>query len=407
MSGFDRLERDLAVWFEDTAVPRVPDYVDEIIDQATRAGQRPRWSFVGRWLPGSVAGLSLPRLPIRWATVAGLIVLGLLLAAIVAFIGSRPRVPPPFGLANNGLVTYMRDGEIFTFDPASGSEVPLVTGFDIDIDPTWSLDGTRVAFIRQTANGDLMVFVDRDGNRPNNTSESLGLIDTDSVAWSPDGRTVAVAGGTEAARVLYFVDAFTGRVTRSPFAGPTAEPYWRPPDGRELMYLSDGADPGLWLYSFDDDTERKIVAQSGDQLRPRGWSPDGKRFVYADTAYPGDWFQTHLVDVASGETVDINAGPGRLSNDGTRVVAYRLDGERFSLCVAKADVDGGPCIPIGGPVAEPNPTHGDALNWSPDDEWVIVYPKAGGKVLLVDPDGKEANIEIAAGGAGSWQRLAP
>ena len=266
MSGFDRLERDLTVWFEDTAVPRVPDYVDEIIDQATRAGQRPRWSFVGRWLPGSVAGLSLPRLPIRWATVAGLIVLGLLLAAIVAFIGSRPRVPPPFGLANNGLVTYMRDGEIFTFDPASGSEVPLVTGFDIDIDPTWSLDGTRVAFIRQTPNGDLMVFVDRDGNRPNNTSESLGLIDTDSVAWSPDGRTVAVAGGTEAARVLYFVDAFTGRVTRSPFAGPAL-----------MSTVSPEATSTRWVWNQSPGYAVSAYTKrfpSGDHPLGRSWSPD-------------------------------------------------------------------------------------------------------------------------------------
>jgi hypothetical protein len=405
MNGADRLERDLAVWFTETAMPSKPDYTDEIVRVATRTRQRPRWSFVGRWLPAPVAGLGVPRPPIRWATVAGLIILGLLLAAIVAFVGSRQRVPPPFGPAANGLVTFMRGGEIFTFDPSSRLEVPLVTGFDIDIDPTWSLDGTRLAFIRQTASGDLMVFVDRDGDRPILSEAPLQDIDSDSVAWSPDGLRVALTAGPENSRDFYVIDTLTGGVSALDLSHPALEPYWRPPDGRELLYLSEGPEPGLRLYSLDDGSDTLVVPGRGDEIRARGWSPDGRRVVYATTKGSTTWFQTHILDVASGDLVRIDAGAGRLSNDGMRVAAYRLVGKSFYLCVA--DAAGGPCAAIGGPIAEPNPTHGDALNWSPDDEWVIVYPKAGGKVLLVDPDGIEPDIEIAADGAGSWQRLAP
>jgi dipeptidyl aminopeptidase/acylaminoacyl peptidase len=401
MSGFERLERDLAVWFEDTAVPRVPDYVDEIIDLATQERQRPRWSFVGRWLPAPVAWIGVPRPPIRWATVAGLIILGLLLAAIVAFVGSRGRVPPPFGQADNGLITYMRGGEIFTFDPSSGLEVPLVTGFEMDLDPTWSLDGTRLAFIRETGSGSSMGFVDRNGGRPI-LSSPLQRIDSDSVAWSPDGRNLAVAAGPEGSQDFYIIDTFTGQVSELALNKPALEPYWRPPDGRELLYLSQGPEPGLRLYSLDDASDTLVASIPGDEMRPRGWSPDGERVVYATTNGASRWFQTHILDLAAGDAVRIDAGAGRLSNDGTRVAAYRLFGQTFFMCVA--DAAGGPCVPVGGP-AEPDPTHGDALNWSPDDEWVIVYPRAGGQVLLIDPDGKEADIEIAADGAGSWQRI--
>ena len=406
MTEADRLERDLATWLDDTAVPSVPDYVGDIVRDATRHRQRPRWTFVGRWLPAPIATLDLRRPPIRWGALVALVTLALLLAAIAAFVGSRQQVPPPFGLASNGLVTFTRGGDILTFDPSSGIEAPLLPGPETDIDPTWSLDGTRVAFIRQTANGDVMGFVDRDGGRPVFSSESWHPIDMDSVAWSPDGRGVGFAGGPDGAQDFYFVDAFTGRASRLPLTNPVLDPVWRPPDGRELMYLSDGPEPGLWLYSLDDDSQKKIVAQSGEDLRPRGWSPDGKRFVYTTTTETDPWFTTDIVDVASGEKVHFDAGPGRLSNDGTRVVAYRLINEAFFLCVA--DAAGGPCFTFGGPRAEPDPTHGDALNWSPDDQWVITDPgRAGSEVVLVDPAGIKDDVVLAADGAGSWQRRAP
>jgi len=51
MNRMDHLERDLTSWLDDIAVPRTPDYADEILQQTARVHQRPRWTFVGRWLP--------------------------------------------------------------------------------------------------------------------------------------------------------------------------------------------------------------------------------------------------------------------------------------------------------------------------------------------------------------------
>ena len=135
MTGFDRLERDLAVWLEDTAGPKVPDYVDDVVARAVGHRQRPRWTFAARWLPGPVTGIGLPRLPIRLRTMLVLAVLTLLLILVAAVVGSRQRLPPPFGPASNGLVTFMRNGDIYTFDPESRVEVPVVTGPEIDFDP--------------------------------------------------------------------------------------------------------------------------------------------------------------------------------------------------------------------------------------------------------------------------------
>ena len=362
----------------------------------------PRWSFVGRWLSAPITGPSLPLPPIRWGAVATLVILGLLLAAIVAIVGSQRRVPPPFGPAENGLVVLSRGGDIFAYDPITRAEMRLVVGPDEDLDPAWSLDGTRVAFLRRRADGDVIGFVDRDGGHPVFSAARLSQIDTDSIAWSPDGRGVAANGWGG----YSFIDAATGQVSKLPLDYPELEVFWRPPDGRELIYRS--ARPGdqaLLLYSFETADTTMLVRETRGQVRPRGWSPDGKRFIYHAVDAGDRPIKTFVLDVDSDETVEIDAAAGRLSNDGTRIAGYRYFGEAGRLCVAPAD-GSGPCAPFGSDAYESDITHGDALNWSPDDEWIIVYPLGGDKVILIDPDGREDDIEIPADGAASWQRQA-
>ena len=79
---------------------------------------------------GSVGrvGAGLIMQPVPWRTIALLALLGLLLAAAVTlYVGSRPRLPAPFGPAANGLVAYGQLGEIWTVDPLSGERKKVVS----------------------------------------------------------------------------------------------------------------------------------------------------------------------------------------------------------------------------------------------------------------------------------------
>ncbi len=166
MSATDRLERDLTAWFGETAVPRTPDYTDDILRQAARTRQRPRWSFPERWLPMSVITLGrVTRGPVPWRTVGLLVALALLLAVAAAvYVGSNQRrVPAPFGAAANGLVAYSKDGDIYTVDPATGARRAIVAGATVDESPAFSLDGTRLAFLRTTGTAAVIVLADADG----------------------------------------------------------------------------------------------------------------------------------------------------------------------------------------------------------------------------------------------------
>ena len=148
-----RLERSLPSILGDLAAGPIPDYIDDVLVQTARKRQRPGWTFPERWLPmADIASRPayMPRVSWRTIGVALVIIALLLVVGTVVFIGAqRPKLPPPFGTAANGLITYAKDGDVFTVDPLTGSTTAITTGPDTDIDPEFSLDGTRILFARQ------------------------------------------------------------------------------------------------------------------------------------------------------------------------------------------------------------------------------------------------------------------
>ena len=403
MNRHEGLERELTVWLADVATPRVPDYTNDIVQLTARQRQRPRWTFLERWLPMST--VPLERVSAKgspWRTlglVAVLAILAVLLFGVA--VGSLPKTVLPYGLAANGLVAYSHGGDIYTIDPATGVRRAIVTGPEIDLHPRWSLDGTRLAFVR--AHGELasqLVIVDGDGGDLRVVStESLGGVDDDGIKWSPDGRSIALKTG----RGVLLVDSADGSVTRLPVSSEI-EMFWRPPDGREILFLSP---TGLMTVSLADESTGQIpVSRIGHHwLRPMGWTPDGTRIVATYASTEASPMRTALIDPDTGAETVLDVAFGHVSNDGTRVAGLRpADG---SVCVV--EITGGPCIPIGLRGESHVGSHGEGLQWSPDDEWIFIRLPEDTGFALVEPDAGEPEPPQwwIVEGAESWQRRAP
>jgi Tol biopolymer transport system component len=406
MSTADRLERELTAWFVDTAAQRPPDYRDDIFWLTEHTSQRSRWTSLERWLPVNVVTFPRRRFaPFPWRTFGLVASLVLLVTAVAWYVGSRPRLPAPFGLAANGLVAYAQNGDIFTVDPMTGARQAITSGRDEDREPRFSLDGTRIAFIRASGETDILAIVDLDRlDQGVVTTEALGGVDTDTVAWSQGGRWLSVAG----ARGLFIVDAKDGRLTRLnvPFLGHDV--HWRPPDGRELMFLGGPSNaPGLLSVRIDDGAVTQLVGpvEPGGVLRPSGWTPDGNHILYTSEEAEGGPPRTHVVDVSTGEEVVLDVGYAHVSNRGDRILALAASGTQ--MCVA--DIRGGPCAPIGRPEQAYLGYNAYGVTWAPDDEWVLVRPDADlGSGVIVDPDGSATDQPSwLADGGESWQRVAP
>ena len=403
MNRPENLERDLTAWFIDTATPRVPDFTDDILRLTAGSRQRPRWSFPERWLPMSVITLGRQTFkPLPWRAIGLLAVLALLIAAAVAFVGSQQRLPAPFGLAANGLVAYSKGGDIYTVDPVSGARQQIVAGPEDDYDPRYSLDGTRLMFMRgdEDANLGVPVIANADGSDIKIAkTDPIRGVDSENILWAPDGRSIALhVEGT----VLIF-DTGDGNVRRLDVVNADGDIHWRPPDGRQVMFL-EGPESArrLSLVSLDDGSVEPLPLPDGvtEISRGSGWSPDGNRFTFYGSIAGQSGM--HTVDLASGEHTFAPVGYGQLSNDGSRIVGLNGDDTKTWLCVAS--IAGGPCDRI-------TPIFGDAwgtnYRWSPDDQWIITT-RSDGNVFAFDSDGTtQSQPSWMAEGGESWQRRAP
>jgi hypothetical protein len=434
MTSESRFERGLPAILEDLYLGPSPDYRDEVMAVATAVRQRPAWTFPGRWIPmADIAGRSaiVPRVPWRSIGVA-LLIAALLIAAAVAYIGSRPvRVPPPFGVARNGLIAYASNGEVYTADPESGAAQAVVSGPELDRSPRFSRDGLHIAFLRQNG-GDTSQFqlavVGRDGGKVTVvTTAPIGMPDL--VEWSPDNTSI-------------FVNSADARLTRYDAAGNAAPVIiadgvhvqagmFRPPDGAQILYQPDGiTGTALWVMNADGTDKHELLKRGSEETGGAisgsvAWSPDGRLIAFGLNGDHDSFSRIHVMNADGTGLRRLDKEPGVwVDNDlvwspnGTRIAFNRwlqdsTDASWDIQPIGIVSVDGGPVIVTG-----PTPvSDGASFDWSPDGASIVSVPgtilapnstMTSAKPTMIDAiSGLARELDVTIGSATSWQRLAP
>ena len=174
--------------------------------------------------------------------------------------------------------------EIFVMN-ADGSGQRRVTQSRFDQSPTWSPDGTKIAFSRQdtvTALSSWGIFVmNADGSDQRAVSSILGQ-----PAWSPDGLKLAV--GTNYGIYLINVDGSNPTPITHPNTSSDVfedhDPAWSP-DGSKITFArcvdSNGfgcyTTSHLWGVNADGSNPTKLT----DTLAyTNAWSPDGTKIIF-------------------------------------------------------------------------------------------------------------------------------
>jgi Tol biopolymer transport system component len=143
------------------------------------------------------------------------------------------------------------------------------------IQPYWSPDGKRIAFMATEPGKPWQVYVvPAEGGAPRMLSpEDRHQADP---SWSPDG--LSLAFGTEfGLGGIWILDLKTNRLSKVVGSERMFAPHWSP-DGRYIAAL---ATDGLKLTLFDFKTQRWQELTAGGPIGYPNWSRDGK-YVYYD-----------------------------------------------------------------------------------------------------------------------------
>lgn len=425
MTTNDAFGRTLSAWLHEDAEHHVPDHLDEVLERSAVTRQRPAWSSLERWLPMDlttrVSAFTLPR-PGRVLLIA---VLLLALVGLAVFaVGSRQqRLPAPFGPAANGWISSWSDGDIYLSEPDGSQSRAVVTGPTDDLAPLFSRDGTRFAFLRQTAPDQMqLMLAAADG------SDVRPILDTpltspDWLEWSPTDDRMAVVHTLDGKRVLSIVDVEAGTLQTLGLGGLEVDNdvYWRPPNGTELLFTARpvaGEPDRVGIYSIRPDGSgltRIAPFQTGPAVYlGLDVSPDGSTLSYwnweDDDSPDGKGSHIHLLDIASGVDQRVTFDPTsggetamRYLPDYTHVILGREDASVGQLMVAPSDR------------SEPGRLIGPKFSVRSEVGWGI--SPDGATIFLVVNDAEPVFIDVATGEVKTgpdplgaccgWQRRAP
>ena len=167
---------------------------------------------------------------------------------------------------NGERIIFTNNGNgLWVMNP-DGSDPHAIT-FKDDIDPTWSPDGSMIAFA-SNRNGNRQLFVaNANGKKANQVTDLNNMGGRSS--WSPDGTKLAFYRGPSGDRDIYVINIDGSGLQRLTNGGDNLGPSWSP-DGEWIAFTSfrDGNNE-IYIVRPDGRQETRLTSSPTSDWQPR------------------------------------------------------------------------------------------------------------------------------------------
>jgi Tol biopolymer transport system component len=145
------------------------------------------------------------------------------------------------------------------------------------VEPFWSADGTRIAWVAATDTGSVVVLTLPDLSAP----DTICLAEW--VGWAPDGHSLVITYRPTNQDPEVGTIALTGgaqRVNLSNSPNDDLYPVWSPDGASIAFYSARSPQPGIYVMRADGSDQKFLLSATIFQA-PK-WSPDGSRVAVID-----------------------------------------------------------------------------------------------------------------------------
>ena len=213
-----------------------------------------------------------------------------------------------YGLSPKGeRALFAARGDIFTAPIDKGPTRNLTSSSGAhDKWPSWSPDGSRIAFISDRTGEEEIWVVGQDGARPAEQLTSGGRAMRYAPEWSPDGKHIAFTDKDGKVWVLTVADRKLVEVADSK-SGQVTDHAWAP-RGSHLAFSMEDENQmsSIYIWSAEDGRTRRVTGGVFDETSP-AWDPAGNYLYFLSTREFAPQLSTAEFNFATNRNVGIYA----------------------------------------------------------------------------------------------------